>query len=175
MSGSEMLLGIVKDIILPVDVNTRYDVYFTDRRVSIVCLGRATRFESEKSLQVSSIPSAFGVPPVTSSYIEKSENLGSIDEEIKGLCFDELLKLSKKSCYYTHEEIEEIKLLLGHKPKFAVLSKDCESKFSPSEEQVFQLIEILPKIGTLRGKFSIAGSWNLLEAIFRVHFGLQNT
>jgi len=170
MSGSEMLLGIVKDIILPVDVNTRYDIYFTDRRVAIVCLGRATRFESEKSAQVSSMPLPFGVPPVTSSYIEKSENLGSIDEEIKGLSIDDLLKLSKKSCYYTLEEIEEIKLLLGRKPKFAILSKDCESKFLPSEEQVFQLIEILPTIGTLRGKFSVAGNWNLLEAIFREHF-----
>jgi hypothetical protein len=175
MSGSEMVFGIVKDIILPVDVNARYDVYFTDRRVLIVCLGRATRFESEKSAQASFIPSAFGVPPVTSSFIEKSGNLGSIDEEIKGLSIDDLLKLGKKSCYYTHEEIEEIKLLLGHKPKFAILSKDCESKFSPSEEQVFQLIEILPKIETLRGKFSVAGNWNLLEAIFREHFGLKDT
>jgi hypothetical protein len=175
MSGTEMLLGIVKDIILLVDVNTRYDVYFTDRRISIVCLGRATRFESEKSSQISVIPSAFGVPPVTSSYIEKPENLGSIDEEIKGLCIDDLLKLSKKSCYYTHEEIEEIKLLLGHKPKFIILSKDCESKFSPNEEQVFQLIEIMPKIGALIGKFSVAGNWSLLEAIFREHFGLQDT
>jgi hypothetical protein len=175
MSGSEMLIGIVKDIILPVDVNTRYDVYFTDRRVSIVCLGQATRFESEKSAHISFMPSPFGVPPVTSSYIEKSENLGSIDEEIKGLSIDDLLKLSKKSCYYTHEEIEEIKLLLGHKSKFIILSKDCESKFLPSEEQVFQLIEILPKIGTLRGKFSVAGNWTLLEGVFREHFGLQDT
>ena len=74
MSSSEKQLGIVRDIVLPLDINTRYDVYFTDKRIAIVCMGRANRFESEKSAQVSLMPSAFGVPPVTSSYMEKTEN-----------------------------------------------------------------------------------------------------
>jgi hypothetical protein len=173
VSGSEKQLGIVRDIFLPADVNTRYDVYFTDRRIAIVCLGRANRFESDKSAQVSFMPSAFGVPPVTSSYIEKTENKQAIDEEIKNLSLDDLLKLSRKSCFYTHEEIEEVRVFLGHKPKFVILSKDCESKFSPNKEQIKQLCEILPAIETLKNKFSIAGNWNLLMELFKASFCQQ--
>ena len=73
MSSSEKQLGIIRDIILPLDINTRYDVYFTDKRVAIVCMGRANRFESETLEEVSSIPSPFGIPSITSSYIEKTE------------------------------------------------------------------------------------------------------
>ncbi len=164
MSGSEKQLGIVKDVFLPVDVNTRYDVYFTDKRIAIVCLGRANRFESEPAGQISVI-SAFGVPPITSSHVEKTENKQTIDQETKNMSLDDLLKLSKKSCFYTNDEIEEVKLILGHKPKFIILSKDCESKFSPNEEQIMQLCEILPTIETLRNKFSIAGNWNILQGI----------
>jgi hypothetical protein len=170
VSGSEKQLGIVKDVFLPVDVNTRYDVYFTDRRIAIVCMGRANRFESDNSAQISLMPSAFGVPPVTSSYIEKTENTQTIDEETKNMSLDDLLKLSKKSCFYTNYEIEEIKLILGHKPRFIVLSKDCESKFSPDGEQIKQLCEILPTIETLRDKFAVAGSWNLLQELFKASF-----
>lgn len=166
MSSSEKPLGIIRDIVLPLDINTRYDVYFTDKRVAIVCLGRANRFESDKSAQSSVMPSAFGVPPITSSYIEKTENTWEIDQEIKNLSIDGLLKLSKKSCFYTYDEIEEVKLILGHKPKFIIQSKECESKFVPDEAQFKQLTEILPSIETLRSKFSIAGSWDKLEEIF---------
>jgi hypothetical protein len=170
MSSSEKLLAIVKDIVLPLDINTRYDVYFTDNRIAIVCMGRANRFESEKLTQVSTIPSPFGVPAVTSSYIEKTEDKQAIDEEIKNLPLNEILKLSKKSCFYTHDEIEEVKLIAGHKPKFIILSKECESKFSPNKEQFKHLSEILPTIETLRDKFSIAGSWNLLKEMFNAPF-----
>jgi len=170
MPSSEKQLETVRDIVLPVDVNTRYDVYFTDTRIAIVCMGRANRFESEKLTQVSSIPSAFGVPPVTSSYIEKTENIHEFDQEIKNLSIDDLLKLSKKSCFYTYDEIEEVKLIAGHKPKFIILSKECESKFSPNVEQFKQLTEILPSIEILRNKFSIAGNWNTLQEIFNVSF-----
>ncbi len=170
MESAEKQLGIVRDIVLPLDINTRYDVYFTDKRVAIVCLGRANRFESEKSAQVSFIPSAFGVPPVTSSYIEKMENRQEIDQEIKNWPLEDVLKLSKKSCFYTYDEIEEVKLIAGHKSKFIILSRECESKFSPNEEQLEQLIEILPTIETLRNKFSIAGSWNTLQEIFKASF-----
>lgn len=166
MSSSEKQLGIIRDIVLPLDIYTRYDVYFTDKCIAIVCMGRANRFESDKSAQASSIPSAFGVPPITSSYIEKPENKQAIDQEIKNLSLDEILKLSKKSCFYSHDEIEEVKLIAGHKPKFIILSKECESKFFPNEEQFKQLIEILPAMEILRNKFSIAGSWNDLQEIF---------
>ena len=163
MSSSEKELGVVKDIVLPLDINTRYDVYFTDKRIAIVCMGRANRFESDESAEASVIPSPFGVPPVTSSYIEKIENTQAIDQEIKNLSVDDLLKISKKSCFYTYDEVEELKMILGHKPKFIILSKDCESKFSPDEEQIKQLTEILHSIEPIGKKFSIAGNWNLLQ------------
>ena len=99
MLRSEKQLGIIRDIVLPLDINTRYDVYFTDKRIAIVCLGRANRFESDKSARASSIPSAFGVPPVTSSYIEKTENKQAIDQEIKNLSLGEILELSKKKLF----------------------------------------------------------------------------
>jgi len=174
VSSSEKTLGIVRDIVLPLDINNRYDVYFTDKRIAIVCMGKANRFESDKSAQSSVIPSAFGVPAVTSSYIEKTENTLEIDQEIKTLSIDDLLKLSKKSCFYTYAEIEEVKLILGHKPKFIIQSKECESKFVPDEEQFNQLIEILPSIETLRSKFSIAGSWNKLQEIFMASLSKQD-
>jgi hypothetical protein len=169
MSGCEKQLGIIRDVFLPVDINTRYDVYFTDKRIAIVCMGKANRFESEPEGQVSVI-SAFGVPPVTSSHMEKTENKQTIDQETKNWGIDDLLKLSKKSCFYTHDEIEKVKLILGHKPKFIILSKDCESKFSPNEEQIMQLYEILPSIETLRNKFSIAGNWSILKELFETSF-----
>ncbi|HUK84821.1 MAG TPA: hypothetical protein VLU95_03055 [Candidatus Acidoferrum sp.] len=167
MSSSEKQLGIVKNVVLPLDINTRYDFYFTDKRVAIVCMGKANRFESETLDRVSLMPSAFGIPSPASSYVEKIQEIQSIDEKIKNWSLDDILKLSKKSCFYTHEEIEEVKLILGHKPKFIIQSKECESKFSPNEEQLKQLIEILPTIETLRNKFSIAGSWNIIQEIFR--------
>jgi hypothetical protein len=169
LPGSEKQLATVRDIVLPVDVNTKYDVYFTDKRIAIVCMGKANRFESEPAGEVSVI-SAFGVPPITSSHVEKIENKQTIDQETKNMSLNELLKLSKKSCFYTHDEIEEVKLILGHKPKFIILSKDCESKFSPNEEQIMQLCEILPSIETLSNKFSIAGNWNVLKELFKISY-----
>jgi ribosomal protein L40E len=163
LSNSEKPLGIIKDIIFPLDINTRYDFYFTDKRIAIVCMGRANRFEVEKSEQVSFIPSPFGVPPSPTDYVEKIENSQTIDEEIKNWSIDDILKLSKKSCFYTYDEIEEVKLVLGHKSKFIILSKDCESKFSPNEEQFKQLYEMIPTIEALRNKFWVSGNWNILH------------
>src|SRR5208337_3937185 len=164
MSSSERLLGIVKDVVLPVDLRTRYDVYFTDKRVAIVCMGKADRFESETLQPLSVMPSVFGVPPPVSSYVEKTQNSQSIDEKIKDLSLDDILKLSKKSCFYTNDEVEKVKLICGHSPKFIILSKECESKFSPDEEQLKQISEILTTIEPLRNKLWIAGKWNnLLE------------
>ncbi len=161
MSGSERVLGIVRDVVLPVDALTRYDVYFTDRRVAIICMGRADR-EWDTQEPISVISSAFGVPPPMDSNVEKAKDKPSIDEEVKGLSLDDLLKLSKKSCFYTNEEIEEVKLVWGKTPKLVILSKDCESKFTPDGEQFEQLIKILPTIEALRNKFWIAAKWNML-------------
>ncbi len=162
MSSSERLLGIVKDVVLPVDAHTRYDVYFTDRRVAIVCLGKAERFESETEETLSYMPSAFGVPAPIGSYVEKAKSKPSIDEEAKDLSLDALLKLSKKSCVYTNEEIEEIKLILGKTPKFVILSRDCESKFAPDEDQFYQLIDLIPLVDALKDKLWITGKWTAL-------------
>ena len=120
-------------------------------------MGRAERFESETEEVLSYMPSAFGVPAPVASHVEKPETKPSIDEEVKGLSLDDLLKLSKKSCFYTNEEIEKVKLVWGKTPKFVILSRDCESKFVPDGEQFEQLIEILPTIEALRSKFWIAG------------------
>ena len=163
MSNSEKQLGLVKDVILPVDLRMRYDVYFTDKRIAIACLGKAERFESDTSSQVSLMPSAFGVPPPVSVFKDKPKERRTIDEEIRDLPLDDVLKLSKKSCFYTHDEIEEIKLIAGRKPKFIILSKECESKFSPTQEQFKELCEILPTIETLRNKLWITINWNMLN------------
>lgn len=163
VSNSERLLGIIRDIVLPLDINSRYDVYFTDKRIGIVCMGRAERFESGESAQVSLVPQAFGVPPPASTYIEKPLDREKFEEEIKKLPLDSLLKLSKKSSFYTYNEIEEIKLAAGPKPKFVILSEECESKFSLSEEQLWQLTEILPSIEALKGKLWVSGEWNTIH------------
>ena len=173
MLSSEKQLAIIRDIFLPVDVHTRYDIYFTDKRIAIVCMGHSHVFEAETAGQTSFLPAAFGVPQIVDSYLEKTPNKQTIDEETKNWSLSDLLKLSKKSCFYTLDEIEEIKLVLGHKPKFIILSNDCESKFSPDWEQVKQLIEVVPTIETLRNKFSIAGSWNTLQEIFKASFAKQ--
>ncbi|MGD6851479.1 MAG: hypothetical protein ACQCN6_05390 [Candidatus Bathyarchaeia archaeon] len=164
MPTAEKTLGIIRDLILPVDIRTRYDLHFTSCRIGIVCLGRSSRFESHQDISV--VTSAFGVPPPIQAGGKKPE-LRSVDEEIKGWKLDDLLRLSKKSCYYTYDEIKRLKLVAGHKPKFVILSEECESKFVPTDEQFKQLIELLPKIGALKNKLFIAGSWGVLQEIFR--------
>jgi hypothetical protein len=162
----EKQLGVIHDVVLPSDVNTRYDLYFTDKRVAIVCFGRAGRFESQG--EVSAVLSAFGVPPPIQGD-EEEKFKGSIEEETKNWTLDDILKLSKKSCYYTLDEIQELKLILGRKPKFEISSEECESKFAPDPEQTSELIGLLTSVEGLKNKFSIAGNWNVLEEIFRGH------
>ncbi len=43
-----------------------------------------------------------------------------------------------------------------------ILSKDCESKFAPDEEQFQQLFEMIPTVEGLKDKFWIAGKWSAL-------------
>ena len=124
-------------------------------------MGKVDRFESEASEQLSLMPSVFGVPPPMSSHVEKTEDKESIDEKIKDWSLDDILKLSKKSCFYANDEIEEV-ILVCAVQKFVILSKECESKFSPDEEQFKQLSQILSTIEPLRNKLWIAGKWNTL-------------
>lgn len=162
MLEPEKVLGVVKDVVLPVDVRTGSDVYFTDRRVAIVCLGRADRYESDTAEALSAMPSVFGVPPPVASHSENVQSRESIDEKIKDLSLDDILRLSKKSCFYTNDEIEEVRLVCGHGAKFVILSKECESKLSPDEEQFKQLSEILLGIAALKSKLWIAGKYSAL-------------
>ena len=60
MSDSERQLGIIVDLILPLDIATRYDVYFTDKRICIVCLGKADR-DNIESIESRSL--FFGITP----------------------------------------------------------------------------------------------------------------
>jgi ribosomal protein L40E len=52
-------------------------------------------------------------------------------------------------------------LISGKKPKFAILSKECISKFAPNIEQFKQMANLLPNIEALKGKTSIIGNLTL--------------
>ena len=104
----------------------------------------------------------FGVAPeALTNPEEQRKNRQMIEEQIKELPLDEKIKLSKKSCFYTYDEIEEVKLVSGKKHKFVILSKECISKFAPDEEQFKQLFDLLPTIDMLKDKLSIFGNLGL--------------
>jgi len=116
MFDSERQLGIIEDLLLPLDIATRYDVYFTDKRIAIVCMGRSRRVDSGASEHRSYL---FGVAPeALTNPNEQRKNKQIIEEQIKELAIDEKLKLSKKSCFYAYDEIEEVKLVSGKNHKF---------------------------------------------------------
>ncbi len=158
MPDSERQIAVIKDILLPVDLNMRYDVYFTDKRIAIVCMGPSNRFDGVSE----SRSFLFGLAPEapTNAY-EERKNRQTMEAEINQLPINEKLKLSKKSCFYTYQEIEEIKLISGKKPKFAILSEECISKFAPNTEQFSQLVDLLPTIEALKGKTSIIANLTL--------------
>jgi hypothetical protein len=159
MSDSEQQLGTIVDLLLPLDIATRYDVYFTDKRIAIVCMGHSNRFDSGVSQSRSYL---FGIAPeALTNPDEQRKNRQMIETQIKELALDEKLKISKKSCFYTYDEIEEIKLVSEKKLKFTILSKECVSKFAPNEEQFKQLIDLLPSIEMLKNKLSIFGNLDL--------------
>ena len=172
MADSERQLGVIKDILLPLDKPTRYDVYFTDKRIAIVCMGHSSRVDSG-TLQSRSF--LFGLAPeAVTNTDEQRKNKQIIEEKINNLPLDEKLKLSKKSCFYTYEEIEEVKLISGKKPKFVILSEECVSKFSPNAEQFKQLTNLLPTIEMLKSKTSVFGNLGLnalqVEPIFSCRY-----
>jgi hypothetical protein len=159
MLDSERHLGIIVDLFLPLDIATRYDVYFTDKRIAIVCMGKADRGDTG-TLESQSL--IFGVTPAVLMNTESErKNKQIVEEQINKLTIDEKLKLSKKSCFYNYEEIEKAKLISGKKLKFIILSKECVSKFSPNEEQFKQLTDLLPTIEMLKNKLSIFGNLEL--------------
>ena len=159
MTDSELQFGIIKDMLVQLDMSTRFDVYFTDKRIAIVCMGHSRRVDSGASASRSFL---FGIgPEVPINADEERKNKQILEEKIYSLPLDEKLKLSKKSCFYTHQEIEEVKLISGKKPKFIILSKECISKFSPTEEQFKQLTDLLTTIEVLKGKTSILGKIEL--------------
>ena len=114
-------LELLIDLLLPLDIATRYDVYFTDKRIAIVCMGHSNRFDSGVSQSRSYL---FGIAPeALTSADEQRKNRQMMEAQIKELPLDEKLKLSKKSCFYTYDEIEEVKLVSGKKHKFIILKQ----------------------------------------------------
>jgi hypothetical protein len=159
MFNPEQQLGIIEDLPLPLDITTRYDVYFTDKRIAIVCMGHSRRFDSGVPERRSYL---FGVAPEAfTNSDEQGKNRQIMEAQIKELTLDEKIKLSKKSCFYTFDEIEEVKLTSGKKPKFIILSQECISKFSPDEEQFKQLTDLLPTIEMLKNRLSFFGKLEL--------------
>ncbi len=158
MTSSEQKLAVIKDVVLPIDVSTRYDVYFTDKRIALVCMGRANRSNLEEVGRPYLMSQVLGGPPPVSNDEDYKTKRQEIEEEINALALDEVLKISKKSCFYTYDEIEKVKLIPARKPKFIILSKECISKFSPNPEQFTQLSVILPKIKMLKDKLLIYGN-----------------
>jgi hypothetical protein len=162
LSNDERRFGIIKDVISPLEISARYDLYFTDKRIGIVYIGQADSSDREKSGDL-----AFGVTPtplINSKY--KGNDKQQFEEHDSKLTLSEILKLSKKSCFYTYDEIEEIKLVRSKKLKFLVLSNECVSKFSLNMEQFKQLSALLPTIRELRNKLSMSGSWEFLQENF---------
>jgi ribosomal protein L40E len=159
LPDSEFQFGVIKDILLPLDIPTRYDVYFTNKRVAIVCMGHSKRVDYGATQSRSFLYGLAPEPLINAD--EQIKNKQIIEEKINSLSLDEKLKLSKKSCFYTYEEIEEVKLISGKRPKFVILSEECVSKFSPTQEQFKQLTDLLPTIEILRSKTSILGNLEL--------------
>jgi hypothetical protein len=158
MADAERQFGVIKDIFFPDDPSTRYDIYFTDQRVAIICMGPSKRYDevtAGRSFLFGVAPEA----PINAS--EQRINRQTIEQEINQLSISEKLKLSKKSCYYTYQEIEEIKLISGKKPKFAILSEECITKLVPTPEQFKQLADLLPTIEVLNNKTTIIGNLKL--------------
>ncbi len=171
MPSPEQKNGIIRDVVLQADPKTRYDLYFTDRRVAIAAMGKASRSEADSLEVISVLPPAFGVPaPLPSKKMETTEKI-EVDEEISKIDLDDLLKLSKKSCFYTYDEIREVRLIFGRKPRFEIYGEECESKFSPNGEQVEEIFELTTSVEALRNKLAVAGKWNTLQHIFKIQLG----
>jgi hypothetical protein len=167
MPDSEKQLAIIEDVLLPSDRKNRYDIYITDSRIAIVCLGKIDRYESESFSSLSAVPQAFGVPAPIQENTHPKPNMAAIKEELNRMPLDDLLKLSKKSSFYNYDEIEELRLILSKHPSFKIMTEEYESKFAPDAEQAMELLDWLTAVEPLKSKLAVAGKWSVLEEIFQ--------
>jgi hypothetical protein len=165
----EPKIGVVRDVILPIDTKSRYDLYFTDHRIAIVCMGKASRFEADSLEVISVLPPAFAVPAPLQSAASETAERHTVEEEISKISLDDLLKLSEKSGFYTYDEIREVKMVFSRNSRFKVLSDECESKFAPNASQAEELLGLVLSIEQLRNKLAVAGKWNALKEIFQTY------
>jgi transcription elongation factor Elf1 len=163
MSNQEQQLLVIPDVILPADINTRYDIHFTDRRIAIVCMGPANRFGyGIGKLHTYPATSSAISPPLT--YVDEKDKV-EVEEELSTVPLDELLELSKKSCQYAIKEIQTLRLIWGKRPKLAILSEDFESKFTPEEEQFKQMLDLLTTTEPYCSKLEVAGNFMQLQEL----------
>jgi hypothetical protein len=163
VTSQESELAVIPDVVLPGDINTRYDIHFTDKRIAIVCMGPADRFGYGIG-KMRTFPSASSAvtPPLT--YVDEKDKV-DVEEELSTVPLDELLKLSKKSCVYTFKEIQTLRLIWGKRPKLLILSEDFESKFAPDEMQFKELLDLLTTTEPYCSKLEVAGSWVQLQEL----------
>jgi hypothetical protein len=164
MTDQEKQIAIIEDIIIPADVNTRYDLIFTDKRIGIVCMGNVDRF-AYGVMKLRTFPSTSSAVTPSLTYVDNEDKIPEIEEEVSAMSLSDILKLSKKSGQYSYSEIEQLRLVWGKKPKFAILSADCESKFAPDPDQFKQLIDLLMSVEPLSSKLEVAGNWKELQTI----------
>lgn len=101
MPTSEILLGLITDIILPLDIHTRYDLYFTDKRIAIVSMGNTDRVDYGKLGRRALISAAVGVAPAIFMYADEARTNKPVQKkEVEGLTLDELLKLQEELLLY---------------------------------------------------------------------------
>jgi hypothetical protein len=163
MPNEEKQLAVFPDVILSADINTRYDIHFTDRRIAIVCMGPANRFGyGIGKLHTYPAASSAITPPLT--YVDEKDTVEA-EEELSTVPLDELLELSKKSCQYAIKEIQTLRLIWGKRPKLVILSEDFESKFAPDAEQFKQLLDLLTTTEPYCSKLEVAGSWMQLQEL----------
>jgi hypothetical protein len=153
MSTSERQIAIIRDVVVTRDSKNRFDLFFTDKRIAIIYVGgKGERVYGPGGL----IGSLVGEGITALSKKIAKDNLKETEENMKNFSLDELLATEKRNCFYTYDEIEEIKLYaLNHEGfKFIILSEECEGEFSPNKEQYSQLCNILPSIDALKGKIN---------------------
>jgi hypothetical protein len=163
LSSQENELAVIPDLVLPADINTRYDVYFTDKRIAIVCMGPVNRFGYGLG-KIHTYPAASSAISPPMSYVDEKDKV-NVEEELSTMPLDELLKLSKKSCVYAIKEIQTLRLIWGKKPKLVILSEDFESKFAPDEQQFKQLLDLLTVEEPYCSKLEVAGKWMQLQEL----------
>jgi hypothetical protein len=163
LSSQESELAVIPDVVLNADINTRYDIYFTSKRIAIVCMGPVDRYGYGIG-KMHTFPSMSGAvsPPLT--YVDEKDKVEA-EEELSTVPLDELITLSKKSCVYAVKEIQTLRLIWGKRPKLVILSEDYESKFAPDEDQFKQLLDLLTTTEPYCSKLEVGGNWKQLQEL----------